>query len=125
MKSGKLTQRLVRRLIGAARAIEGSVQPMDPRQHLVKRKPPQQLFAVRVSVDGGAAGDATTTCTWTYTVTLDSGFELGTGMTPEKCRLPMVPYVETADETWGAGFFDKVGAFVLWDANECPVVAEC
>lgn len=86
---------------------------------------PQTLFAVRVTIDGGAAGSATTNCTWTYAVSLDSGYALGTGMTPKRRRFPDTPYTTTPNDTWGAGFFDKDGVFVLWDANELPETEEC
>jgi hypothetical protein len=89
------------------------------------RQPPQPLFAVRVTIDGGAAGSATTNCTWTYTVTFDSGYQLGTLMTPQRRRVPLAPYTTTPAGSWGAGFFDKDGVFVLWDANELLVYVEC
>ena len=83
-------------------------------------QPPQQLFAVRVEIDGGSAGTVSTSCSWTYTVTSDAGFEYGTELTPARRRLPNVPYTTTPADSWGAGFFDKDGEFVLWDANETP-----
>lgn len=125
MKVGKFTERAARRVFAAVRKIEALADPKGSRRHVVDRHPAQQLFAVRVTIDGGAAGSASTTCSWTYTVNLDSGYVLGEEMTPQKCRLPNVPYETTPDDTWGAGFFDKAGEFVLWDANECPQVEEC
>jgi hypothetical protein len=125
MRTGKLTERAAKRIFAAVRRIEGMVAAPPPQRNQVDRHPPQIMFAVRVTIDGGSAGSASTTCSWTYTVTMDSGYLLGEEMSPEKCRLPNVPYVTTPDDSWGAGFFDKAGVFVLWDANECPQVEEC
>lgn len=86
---------------------------------------PQTLFAVRVYIDGGTAGTASTTCSWTYTVKRDSGHVFGTSMTPQRRRFPNTPYTTTPDGAWGAGFFDKTGTFVLWDANELPATEAC
>lgn len=125
MRTGKLTERAARRIFSAVRKIEGLVGAAPPQRQQVDRHPPQILFAVRVTIDGGAAGSASTTCSWTYTVTMDSGYLLGEEMAPAKCRLPDVPYAATPAGSWGAGFFDKNGEFTLWDANECPLVEEC
>ena len=125
MKTVRLTERAAKRIFSAVRRIEGMAAAPPPQRHQVDRHPPQILFAVRVTIDGGAAGSASTTCSWTYTVTTDSGYLLGEEMQPARCRLPNVPYAATPAGSWGAGFFDKGGAFVLWDANECPLVEEC
>ncbi len=118
------TRRAARRIADAVRAVESLGDPYAGKRPGVVRNPPQQLFAVLVSIDGGSAGSITETCSWTYTVETDAGVVLGNELSPQKCRLPNVPYVETPDESWGAGFYDKSGEFVLWDANECPEVED-
>ena len=51
-------------------------------------------FLCLVTKDGGAAGDAGTTCSWTYTVkALDDSTVLASGVTPEANRWPNCAYV--------------------------------
>lgn len=122
----KFSVATARRILTAVRDVENARNGKKVLKGTegLERRPPQQLFAVRVTIDSGSAGSVSASCTWTYTVTSDAGFEYGTMLTPQKCRLPNVPYVETPAGSWGAGFFDKNGVFVLWDANECPEVED-
>ncbi len=124
MRAG-FTDRAAKKIVETVRKVSATVPTKGGAQRSRDLKTmPQLLFAVRVSVDGGASGSASTSCSFTYAAELDDGFELGTGLTPKKCRLPNVPYTAPADGTWGAGFYDKDGAFQLWDANECPQVED-
>lgn len=119
------TPRAARKIIDVVRQVSGDVPVKGgDKQANYGRTMPQMLFAVRVTKDGGSAGTVSASCTFTYTCTLDSGFELGTLKSPQKCRLPNTPYTQPADGSWGAGFYDKDGTFVLWDANECPQVED-
>lgn len=125
MSTVRLTSRAGKKLKDLFRKDDRSKRNLVPDEFTaVLRVMPQTIFAVRVTKDGGSAGTVSATCSFTYTVELDSGFELGTGLTPQKCRLPNTPYTQPDDGSWGAGFYDKNGDFVLWDANECPQVED-
>lgn len=124
MKAGKITDRAFKRIISAVRRID-ALAPKPNTRYAVKRNPPQQVFAVLCTIDGGSAGSASATCSYTYTVTLHSGYVLGEHLTPARRRFANTPYTETPAESWGCGFFDKDGEFVLLDANELPQTEEC
>lgn len=86
---------------------------------------PPAMFPVQIDQTGGSAGDATTQCSYTYTVRDLAGYQLGTGMTPLK-RRPALGAMSPVDPSygWGVGFYDYSGTFNLWDANEVPSTAE-
>ncbi len=76
------------------------------------------MFAVGLTEDGGSAGNASTQCSFTYTVkTLDAATTLGTAMTPGKQR-PTVGAMLSGGGLAGAGYYDTTSTFVLFDANE-------
>lgn len=87
---------------------------------------PPALFPVQVDQTGGSAGNATTQCSFTYTVRDLSGYQIGTGMTPLK-RRPAVGAMSAVDPSfgWGTGFYDTDGTFKLWDANETLLSEAC
>lgn len=121
----RLSLGFARRVSEAVRQSEADARgPKVGRRRGLEQSQQQRMFGVRVTIDGGSAGSVSTTCSWTYTVELDSGYVLGEELTPQKRRLPNVPYTSTPADSWGAGFFDKNGAFVLWDANELPEVED-
>jgi len=62
------------------------------------------LRMVRVEKDGGVAGDVSTTCSWTYTVSDLSGNEMDTKISPEHTRMPNMKYFEA-----GAGGRSQFG----------------
>lgn len=64
----------------------------------VERVGPQ---IVTVAKDGGVAGSASTTCTWTYTITDLAGTELATGLTPHRPRHTNVIYTQAPDGSRG------------------------
>ena len=74
---------------------------------------------VNVTEDGGSAGDQSTQCSFTYTVTDIYGNQLATGATPNKQR-PSIGKMVSGDGLVGSGYFTGAGAFVLHDANEVP-----
>jgi hypothetical protein len=78
-------------------------------------------FDVRCTIDGGTSGTLTSTCSWTYTVTNEAGGPLGATMTPKKRRLVNTPYSSTPAGTEGSGYYNALGQFVLFDANETPL----
>jgi len=60
-------------------------------------------FVVLVTKDGGVAGDASTECSYTYTVKkLNDSTELGTEVTPEAPRLHYVAYWYAGETRTGA-----------------------
>lgn len=93
-----------------------------------------KLFPVRVWADGGSAGDASNSCSKTYTVrTLDAtgpstgGISLGTSMSPQKRRTSVgaVDFpAATGSGEIGLGYF-VASTFYLYDANEVPDVSGC
>lgn len=86
---------------------------------------PSPIFAVRVYIDGGAAGSASSACTWTYRITTMSGRDLGTGLSPIKRRYSPAIYSVTPDGTVGTAFFDDKGDLQLYDANELLATVDC
>lgn len=92
---------------------------------ILGRRPAGGLFAVTVTIDGGSAGDASTTCSFTYEVKDLYGVVIGEDMTPEKRRYPMVPYSTTPDDSPGTAYYDQDGTLHLFDANELDQVEEC
>lgn len=86
---------------------------------------PPAMFPVTLAKDGGSAGDLTTQCSWTYTVTDLQGYQIGTTMTPLKLRPSVGKLVQPADGSHGVAFYAADGTFKLWDANEVPDVGSC
>lgn len=84
-----------------------------------------EAFGVTCTIDGGAAGSASATCTYTYTVKDLYGVIIGQELTPEKRRFPEVPYTTTPDDSPGIAYYDEEGDLQLFDANELPQVEEC
>lgn len=82
-------------------------------------------FSVRITVDGGSAGDDETTCSWTYTVKTLRGKTIGEDMSPLAHRVPEVTYVETPEDSRGIAFYDTDGTLQLLWANEQPFYDEC
>lgn len=87
--------------------------------------PRSGLFAVKVTQTGGSAGDATTQCSFTYTVKTLDGTTIGTGMTPQKKRASVGAYEAPAANSYGTAFYDEDGDLVLFDPNEVPDPETC
>lgn len=92
---------------------------------LIGRRPAGDLFAVTCTIDGGSAGSASTTCSFTYTVTDLHGVVIGEDMSPEQRRYPNVPYTTTPNDTPGLAYYDAAGDLHLWSANELAQTEEC
>lgn len=120
--SSKFLDRMRRTILAVEGADSSSALPEKIARDRALRA--QTLFAVRVTIDGGSAGSVSATCSYTYTAKSDAGYQFGTGLSPQRRRLTNVPYTATPANSWGAGFFDKNGDFVLWDANETPQVED-
>lgn len=123
----KFTTATAGRIARAVRGVEG--QRRDGRSaelHAAQpRVVPNPTFAVKCSIDGGSGGSASTTCSFTYTVTTLSGRTLGEEMTPQQRRHENVPYTTTPNEAIGVAYFDEAGTFRLWSANELPALEDC
>src|SRR4051812_45761111 len=85
------------------------------------RRLPQGCFAVACTIDGGSAGPP---CTYTYTVkTVSSDRTLGTSLTPDAQRIPIVAYAATPADSVGIAYMtDEIN--LLW-ANELPNFETC
>lgn len=117
-----------RRIAAVVRAHEKRVpdatSPLSPA--LEDRQIPNQIFAVKVYIDGGSAGSGSTTCSFTYTVkNLAETVTLGTAKSPKVRRLVNVPYTTTPNGSIGSAYFDEAGALQLFDANETPDLESC
>lgn len=88
-------------------------------------RPAGEMFAVRCTIDGGSAGSAMATCSFTYTVKDLAGVVIGTSLTPELRRFSEVPYTTTPDDSPGEAYYDEEGDLKLFNANELPQVEEC
>jgi hypothetical protein len=83
---------------------------------------PPALFPVLVAKDGGGAGDASTDCSFTYTVKDLAGFELETALSPECGRLPKTEYAEPGADSAAVAYRDASGGLHLYHvAGEVPV----
>ena len=82
------------------------------------------VFPVLVRVDGGAAGDFTTNCNYTYECKPLGGTILASAVTPLRPRMPMVAYAFAANDSIGLAYFDDQGNFNLIEAiEEIPLTA--
>ena len=80
------------------------------------------FFPVTVTKDGGEAGDASTDCSFTYTVKDLASFELETALTPECGRLPKTEYAEPGADSPAVADRDTSGSPHLYHvAGEVPV----
>jgi len=84
------------------------------------------FFPVLVTMDGGAAGDKTTQCTYTYAATtLDGLVALGAGLTPKKTRPSVGKLAAPPNGSVGVGYYDLANNFALYDANETLAPKAC
>ena len=58
-------------------------------------------------------------------MTTAAGVTLGTAMTPAKRRPAAGPFAAPPSNSWGTGFFQEDGTFVLYDPNEVPSILVC
>lgn len=85
------------------------------------------LFPVRVTQDGGSAGNSTTTCSFTYTVKDIRNNTLGTGMAPafSPARVIQCACTKAPDDSYGTAFYDKTGAVALGFVQETQQQTNC
>jgi hypothetical protein len=87
---------------------------------------PAGVFPVKVTHDGGTAGSAVATCSFTYIVKDLAGVELDTALTPAQARLPNCEYAEPAADSYGLACYSAAGALVLLQAyQEIPLTDTC
>jgi len=77
------------------------------------------VIPVKVTMDGGEGGSASTDCSYTYSVDDENGNKIAEDMTPQTPRLLYTQY--TAGDGWGWGCYDKDDNFILLDAGEKEV----
>jgi len=84
------------------------------------------IFRVKVTKDGGSAGDEDNNCSWTYTVTSLGGDELGTEITPEKDRYPKCAYKEPGENSPGLAYWHTDDTLKLYEVlDEVPDTTVC
>lgn len=84
--------------------------------------PAGTIFRVALTQTGGSNGNKTTAASWTYTAKdLAAGVNLGTGLSPERSR----PKGTRSAATIGIGYYDGVGVFHLYEADETPGRNDC
>lgn len=83
--------------------------------------PQANLFPVDLTQTGGSAGNATTTCTFTYTVKVGT-VTLGTSKSPTFARPAKGKMVAA---TKGTAYYDTSAALVLYQVDEVPDVQAC
>ncbi len=81
------------------------------------------MFAVFVFNDGGAAGDDTTDCTFTYEIRSIDNVTLATGLTPRQKRLPKLTYIAAPDfsigyAAWGGPFLPNFALEIVLEEVE-------
>ena len=79
------------------------------------------LIGVKLTMDSGYDGDASTAASYTYTATSISGTTLGSSLSPVRPR----PYGTMTAATDGIGYWTTDGTFVLQDAYEYPGSSSC
>jgi len=79
----------------------------------------ESAIPVKVTMDGGVGGSASTDCSYTYSVDDENGNKIAEDMTPQTPRLLYTQY--TAGDGWGWGCYDKDDNFILLDAGEKEV----
>ena len=85
------------------------------------------FFPVTVAKDGGAAGDVSTQCSWTYGITCAiTGTYLVGGRTPGAGRTTYGAYAQAPDASVGIAYYlaHDDGPYLLWCAEQ-PVIAAC
>lgn len=80
------------------------------------------LFPVDLTQTGGVAGNATTQCSFTYTVDSISGEQLLTGASPTFGR---PSYGKLVAGTHGTAYYNSVGTCILYQVDEVFDVEEC
>ena len=125
---------ILREIVRQFRQAGGIFPQPRPRRPSASPLPYGVVFDVRVWQDGGTTdGDGTTQCDRTYTAKEidaieddDAALVYGTGLTPAKLRHGvgelLVPPT-TGVGVIGVGQWGVDGEFILWDANERPLVA--
>jgi hypothetical protein len=83
------------------------------------------LFPVKVTKDGGSAGGASTTCSYTYTVASMDGVTIATAQTPDRPRFVNVEYELPADASRGVGYYDGDTFKLLEVIEERPKTDIC
>ena len=82
------------------------------------------FFPVKLELTGGAAGDATTACSFQYTVKTIWDAPLGNYMTPQ-WRPQNLGRLVSGDGLIGQGYYNASGDFVLYMAAETIDAAAC
>lgn len=95
-------------------------------QSLAIAVPSASITPCRVKQNGGVAGGATTTCTFTYDIyAMDNSTLItpsGTHVTPKNWRFSTVTYTAA---TYGQYFIDADGSYALLLWNEAPAGTAC
>lgn len=114
-KSVKFTESAARKVANVVRYVEGLAgNNLPTKGGKGNRQPPQGMFAVLCTVDGGTVGSPSTTCDLTYTVNSFTGFEYATLATPiAVCRIANMTYISPAAGSIGYATFDEDGVFTL------------
>lgn len=114
-----------KRIGSAVRRVEAMPRRESGRAAASPRMRLNAIVPCLVTQTGGSAGNASTACTFTYTVKSLDGDTLLTGASPERPRPALGAMVAQAADSYGAMFWDENGEPVLWDAGEVEGVEEC
>ena len=88
--------------------------------------PPETIFRVAVTEEGGVAGSAEANCAFTYTVDDLGGRELDTGLTPERPRYAKCTYETPSADSPGLAYWDADHVLHLYEVlEEIPDTTEC
>jgi hypothetical protein len=83
---------------------------------------------VKVTKDGGAAGSAVDSCTFTYTVKDLAGNQLATEQTPARPRLPLIAYLAGGEDgrtAYALAARDGSTLVLLYVLGEIPDAGDC
>ena len=99
--------------------------PLDP---LDEELSGEIVVLVKVTKDGGAAGSAVDSCTFTYTVKDLAGNQLATEQTPARPRMPLVAYLAGGEDgrtAYAMAARDGTTLVLLYVLGEIPDAGDC
>lgn len=95
---------------GVGRAEKQSAKPVQMRDWSEKRGyeriEVKDVFVVKITGHAGSAGDDSSDCSFTYSISAVDGTDLGSGYAPERARYTHVAYTYAPNDSLGIAAMD-------------------